>query len=118
MGPTRADPGQAGPGGSDRLDFVPEPDDKRDGSGGGWSAGLNAYAEYSVVAFVFPVAVAIGFFGGRWVGSLLGAPQTGAVLGALLGTAAGFYNLWQTLRRAERRDRDGRHDRDGEGRPG
>jgi len=97
---------------------VPERDDKPKS---GLGAGLESYAEYSVVAFVFPVAVAIGFFGGRWIGSLLGGPMVGGMVGVLFGTAAGFYHLWQTLQRIERRDRQSSGAGDGEddgGRPG
>lgn len=76
-----------------------------DGSSrGGWAAGMGTLAEYSVVGFVFPLALAIGFFVGRWIGGLLGGPTVGALAGVLLGTAAGFYNLWQTMQRLERRE--------------
>ncbi|MGD2115582.1 MAG: AtpZ/AtpI family protein [Acidobacteriota bacterium] len=65
---------------------------------------MGTLAEYSVVGFVFPVALVLGFLAGRWLGSLLGGPAVGAVVGVILGTAAGFYNLWETMQRIERRE--------------
>ena len=87
----------------------PDPEPSR-----GWGASMGTVGEYMVVAFVFPIALALGFFVGRWVGELLGGPLAGAVVGVLLGTAAGFYNLWETMQRIaqrEERERAEREDR-------
>lgn len=70
----------------------------------GGSSGLGTAAEYSVIGFVFPLALVIGFFVGRWVGSLLGGPTVGIVVGVLLGAVAGFWNLYSSLQRIERRE--------------
>lgn len=77
-------------------------DDGREERGG--SSGLGTAAEYSVIGFVFPLALVVGFFVGRWVGSWLGGPTAGIVVGVLLGAAAGFWNLYSSLRRIERRE--------------
>gem|GEM_PF-1643481 len=76
----------------------------------GWASGMGTLGEYSVVGFVFPVALVLGFLVGRWVGDWLGGPTVGAAVGVLLGTAAGFYNLWQTVQRLERREAERRED--------
>jgi len=81
-----------------------EPDQGPEQSG--WASGMGTLGEYSVVGFVFPVALVLGFLVGRWVGDWLGGPTVGAAVGVLLGTAAGFYNLWQTVQRLERRGRE------------
>lgn len=70
----------------------------------GGPSGLGTAAEYSVIGFVFPLALVVGFFVGRWVGSWLGGPTAGIVVGVLLGAAAGFWNLYSSLRRIERRE--------------
>lgn len=65
---------------------------------------MGTIGEYMTIAFVFPLALVLGFFVGRWIGGWLGGPTVGALLGILLGTAAAFYNLYETLKRLERRD--------------
>jgi hypothetical protein len=50
-------------------------------------------ADLSTVGLVFPVAVVIGYFAGKTVGSWLGAEEGGALAGVLLGVVSGFYNL-------------------------
>lgn len=95
-------------------------EEKRRGDGdsqGGWTSGMGSLAEYSVVGFVFPLALVVGFFVGQWLGELVGGPTVGGVVGVLLGTAVGFYNLWETLQRLERREAEqrAREDMDGDG---
>lgn len=62
--------------------------------------------DLSTVGLVFPMALLIGFFGGRVVGELVGRPGLGTWIGVGLGLLSGFYNLYKvsiTLqRRAER----------------
>ncbi len=80
-------------------------------TGDGWSSGLGTAAEYSVIGFVFPLALLIGFYLGRWVGTWLGGPVAGEVVGIVLGSVAAFYNLYASLRRIERREAErGRSD--------
>lgn len=50
-------------------------------------------ADLSTVGLVFPVAVVIGYFAGKTVGRWLGAEESGALAGVLLGVVSGFYNL-------------------------
>lgn len=90
-----------------RLDDMTEqrgdPGDK-ERNPAGWASGMGTMGEYMVLAFVFPMALVLGFFVGRWIGGWFGGPLVGAITGLLLGTVAAFYNLWQTLKRLERRD--------------
>jgi hypothetical protein len=63
-------------------------------------------ADLSTVGLVFPVAVVIGYFGGKTVGGWLGAEQGGALAGVLLGVVSGFYNLVKVALRLQRQDRE------------
>jgi hypothetical protein len=55
--------------------------------------------DLSAVGLVFPVAMLIGYFGGRVVGGWLGSAQLGGLVGSLLGIAGGFYNLFKMVSR-------------------
>lgn len=63
--------------------------------------GYRKAMEYFYVGMVFPVAVVLGFLAGRFIGGWLGQATLGAVIGLLFGALAGFYNLFQTLRRLD-----------------
>jgi len=52
------------------------------------------------IAFVFPIALVLGYFVGRTVGGWLGSEGAGGVVGAVLGALAGFSDLVRTVRRA------------------
>ena len=81
--------------------------------GSGWGGDLGTVGEYLQIAFVFPLALVIGFFAGRWVGEWIGGAKVGAIAGLLLGTGAAFYNLVETLRRIQRREAERARERDG-----
>lgn len=66
------------------------------------SLDLRRIGHYSVVGFVFPLAILIGFFLGRAVGTWLGAPTVGIAVGVVLGSISAFWNLFTTLGRLER----------------
>jgi hypothetical protein len=55
--------------------------------------------DLSAVGLAFPISLLLGYFGGRLVGGWLGNPQLGGLLGALLGIAGGFYNLFKMVSR-------------------
>jgi hypothetical protein len=63
-------------------------------------------ADLSTVGLVFPVAVVIGYFGGKTVGGWLGSEQGGALAGVLVGVVSGFYNLFKVAMRLQRQDRE------------
>jgi hypothetical protein len=56
------------------------------------------------LGMVFPIAITLGYFVGRWVGGLLGHPRAGMVVGLVWGVAAGFWELYKTTVRLERLD--------------
>ena len=60
-------------------------------------------AEGSAVGIFFPVAIVAGYFVGTWLGRALGLPEAAALVGAGLGVAAAFLNLWRFLRRLEQK---------------
>ena len=55
--------------------------------------------DLSAVGLAFPVALLIGYFAGRTIGGWLGNAQVGSLVGALLGIAGGFYNLFKMVSR-------------------
>lgn len=59
------------------------------------------------LGMVFPIAIVLGFFIGRWVGTLLGYPRAGMGLGLAWGAAAGFWELYKTTQRLNRLDEPG-----------
>ncbi len=90
-----------------------EGDEREDGQDeAGGSSGLATAAQYSVIGFVFPIALLLGFYLGRLVGTWLGGPLVGEVAGVVLGSAAAFYNLYSMLKRIERREAERRSERE------
>jgi predicted MFS family arabinose efflux permease len=63
-----------------------------------------AVAEASTAGILFPAGLVAGYLLGKWVGNALGWGAAPAFVGAALGVAAGFWNLYRILRRAERND--------------
>jgi F0F1-type ATP synthase assembly protein I len=57
--------------------------------------------ELSAVGLAFPIAIAIGYFFGRTVGSWWDHPGLGGLIGVLLGVAAGFHNLLRATGRMD-----------------
>ena len=49
----------------------------------------------STIGLVFPTAMVIGYFVGRFFGGLLGAAETGGWIGGALGLVSGFYNVYK-----------------------
>lgn len=62
-------------------------------------SGSRKALEILAVAFVFPVAVYLGFWLGGKAGGYFGASTLGGILGGGLGAAAGFWELLTTLKR-------------------
>jgi F0F1-type ATP synthase assembly protein I len=60
------------------------------------------WLDVSIIGIQFPVAIALGFFFGRWLDRSLGtAPWLTAVF-SLFGIAAGFVNLFRITAQAGR----------------
>jgi F0F1-type ATP synthase assembly protein I len=53
-------------------------------------------ADLSTVGMVFPIALLLGYFAGKFVGGFFGAPETGGWIGGAFGLVAGFYNVYKT----------------------
>ena len=62
------------------------------------SSWLNA----SIVGIQFPVAIAIGYFWGKWLDETLGTGRWLTLVFTLLGIIAGFVNLFRITAKAAR----------------
>lgn len=62
---------------------------------------LAIVARASAAGILFPLSLVAGWFLGKWVGSALGLGLAPAYVGAVLGVAAGFWNLYRILRGME-----------------
>ena len=60
------------------------------------------WVNVSIVGIQFPVAIAIGFFFGRWLDRMFGTWPWLTGIFALFGIAAGFINLFRITAAAER----------------
>ena len=60
--------------------------------------------DVSVIGLVFPLSIAFGYLFGRLIGALFGAERLGAAIGVVFGILAGFYNVFKTLHRLDRRE--------------
>lgn len=58
-------------------------------------------ARASAAGILFPFSLIAGWFLGKWLGLLLGLGLAPAYVGAVLGVAAGFWNLYRILRGIE-----------------
>ena len=58
-------------------------------------------ARASAAGILFPLSLVAGWFLGKWVGRALGLGLAPAYVGAVLGVAAGFWNLYRILRGME-----------------
>lgn len=56
------------------------------------------------MGLVFPIAIVLGFFVGRWVGGLVGHPEGGQWIGLVWGIAAGFWELYKVTVRMNAMD--------------
>jgi F0F1-type ATP synthase assembly protein I len=63
----------------------------------------------------FAVAILLGVFGGQWLDRRLGTGPWLVIVGAFVGAAAGFYNLYRTITTAQDRASSQGHKSDGGG---
>lgn len=60
------------------------------------------WLDVSVIGIQFPVAIALGFFAGRWLDTQFGTAPWLMVIFSLCGIAAGFVNLFRITAQASR----------------
>jgi len=60
------------------------------------------WLDVSIIGIQFPVAIALGYFFGRWLDGLFGTAPWLMIIFALLGIAAGFVNLFRITAQAGR----------------
>ena len=65
------------------------------------------WGDLMALGMVFPIAIALGFFLGSWVGRKLGFPRTGMLIGLLWGISAGFWELYKVTIRVNRAEGNG-----------
>jgi putative F0F1-ATPase subunit (Ca2+/Mg2+ transporter) len=54
-------------------------------------------ARASAAGILFPLSIVAGYLLGKWIGGWLGLGTVPAFIGAALGAAAGFWNLYRLL---------------------
>ncbi|MFM8431097.1 MAG: AtpZ/AtpI family protein [Holophagaceae bacterium] len=57
------------------------------------------WSDLSSIAFVFPIAITLGFFLGKWIGGWFGRPVLGQWIGLGWGIASAFWELFKTSKR-------------------
>jgi hypothetical protein len=66
------------------------------------------WGDLMALGMVFPIAIALGFFLGRWVGGKLGHPGIGMAVGLVWGVTTGFWELYKVTVRLNRMDDGGK----------
>ena len=64
------------------------------------------WLDVSIVGIQFPVAIALGYFAGRWLDAQLNTKPWLTIVFALFGIAAGFVNLFRITAQAERAEKE------------
>ena len=68
--------------------------------------GASTWLNVSIIGIQFPVAIAIGYFWGRWLDKHLGTAPWMMVVFTIFGIAAGFVNLFRITAQASRTEED------------
>ena len=68
---------------------------------------IQAASKYSYVGIFFGVAIAVGHFAGHWLDGKLHTNPWLGFIGVILGTAAGFRELYRLAKQYEREEHDG-----------
>lgn len=55
------------------------------------------------IGITLALAITIGYFGGKWIGGKLGNEDIGSYVGFVLGTAAGFIEMFRSVARWNRK---------------
>lgn len=62
------------------------------------------WADLLSVGMVFPIAIVVGIFAGRWVGGWFGHKELGQWIGLAWGVAAAFWELYKMSQKLDRYD--------------
>lgn len=63
------------------------------------------WLDVSIIGIQFPVAIALGYFFGRWLDGLFGTDPWLTIIFALFGITAGFVNLFRITAQAGRAEK-------------
>ncbi len=63
------------------------------------------WLDVSIIGIQFPVAIALGYFFGRWLDGLFGTHPWLTIIFALFGITAGFVNLFRITAQAGRAEK-------------
>ena len=63
------------------------------------------WLDVSIIGIQFPVAIALGYFFGRWLDGLFGTYPWLTIIFALFGITAGFVNLFRITAQAGRAEK-------------
>ncbi len=69
-----------------------------------WLRQATTWADLSIVGIQFPVAIALGYFWGRWMDQIFGTKPYQTMLFSFFGIVAGFINLFRITARAAREE--------------
>jgi hypothetical protein len=67
------------------------------------------------LGFVFPIAIALGYFIGRWIGGKFGNPAAGGLIGLGWGILTAFWELFKVTKKLDKYDNSMKYDRSAEG---
>ena len=67
---------------------------------------IQATQRFSYLGIFFGVAVAMGYFAGHWLDGRLRSDPWFAIIGLLMGLAAGFLELIRLVKQAQKEDED------------
>ncbi|MBK8727290.1 MAG: AtpZ/AtpI family protein [Holophagaceae bacterium] len=75
----------------------------RPGKGGADPKERALWGDLVSLGMVFPIAIVLGWFLGKWIGGKLGHPEAGSLIGLFWGVATGFYELYKVTMRLNRK---------------
>ena len=63
---------------------------------------MASVGDLSAIGLTLVLAIVIGTFAGKWLGSKFGDQQLGLIIGFLFGTGAGFIQMYKSIARWNR----------------
>jgi F0F1-type ATP synthase assembly protein I len=62
------------------------------------------WADLVSMGMVFPIAIVLGYYLGRWIGGMAGHQKAGGLIGLGFGVLTGFWELFKVAKRLEKHD--------------